>query len=262
MRLKLFRWKDGDEQHHYDIFDLDPVPGMTILSVLFQIQEQYDESLAFRYSCRGAVCGTCAMLVNRIPRLACRTQILALSREQPPPSSDQREDTGPRPSQSIQEIVIEPLPHLPVIRDLIVDMGPFFKKLQAVDPVFRPDGPDPESERLMDQAEVKELEKYTNCILCGACDAACPVEETSPEFLGPAALARLYRFHIDPRESRGTGRLIHADNLAGWWGCKFHSRCRAFCPKGVTPDIAIARARRELTQSGHKPEDRQENDTN
>jgi succinate dehydrogenase / fumarate reductase iron-sulfur subunit len=227
MKFRIFRTENAEGQHRYDTFDIPVVPGMTVLSALFHIQERYDESLAFRFSCRGAVCGACAMLINGIPRLACRTQIQALQDER-------------------AEMVIEPLPHLPVMKDLIVDMDPFFQKIKEVDPVFHPGDPNPEKERLVEQTAVRELEKYTNCILCGACYAACPNEEKNPGFLGPAALAKLYRFFIDPRESPGKGRLIHADNPGGWWGCEFHSRCRSVCPKGVTPDIAIGRARKEL----------------
>ncbi len=106
-----------------------------------------------------------------------------------------------------EEILLEPLPNLPVIKDLIVDLGTFFANYRAVGPVFRPGDEDPEEERLMSQASVRELEEYTTCILCGACFAACPVNGKNPRYLGPAALAKLYRFRIDPRERQGASRL-------------------------------------------------------
>ncbi len=244
MKFRIFRTENGEGQHRYDTFDIPVVPGMTVLSALFHIQERYDESLAFRFSCRGAVCGACAMLINGVPRLACRTQIQALRAEM---TGEVPDDKGKQDSNYFPaEIVLEPLPHLPVIKDLIIDMEPFFQKIKEVDPVFHPGDPNPEKEHLVDQTTVRELEKYTNCILCGACYAACPNEEKNPGFLGPAALAKLYRFFIDPRETPGKGRLIRADNPHGWWGCEFHSRCRSVCPKGVTPDVAIGRARKEL----------------
>lgn len=246
MKIRIFRSMSGEQQVRYDTFNVEITPGMTVLSTLFQIQDHYDDSLAFRFSCRGAVCGACAMLINRVPRLACRTQIQSLLKEM---AEFQSEESNEEISDDTSDaLVIEPLPHLPVIKDLIVDMDPFFKKLMSIDPIFRPSGPEPEKERLLSGAEVHELERYTNCILCGACYGACPNVRTAPDFIGPAALATLYRFHIDPREPQGIGRLIRADNPSGWGGCEFHSRCRAVCPKGVTPDIAIGRARKELKQ--------------
>lgn len=198
------------ESPDYDTFEVDPHPGMTVLSALFQIQEKYDDSLAFRYSCRGAVCGTCAMLINKVPRLACRSQVRDLLKDKVPETvadediSMAGEDIYWNPE---EEVLVEPLPHLPVIRDLVVDMELFFQYYRFVEPTFRPAGPDPEKERLMDPGAVKELGVYTNCILCGACHAACPVVGENPEYLGPAALAKLYRFHIDPREAEGDSRL-------------------------------------------------------
>jgi succinate dehydrogenase / fumarate reductase iron-sulfur subunit len=149
-----------------------------------------------------------------------------------------------------KEVLVEPLPHLPVIRDLIVDMTIFFEYYRFIDPVFSPAGPEPEKERPMTPEAVKELGLYANCILCGACFGACPVNGRNPRYLGPAALAALSRCHIDPREAGGTARLDRADTLEGWGGCEFHTNCRRVCPRGVPPDIAIGRARQELKAAG------------
>ena len=254
MQLKVFRSRPGVPGPRYDSFEIDPVPGMTVLAALFKAQEK-DETLAFRYSCRGAVCGTCAMLINKVPRLACRTQVQDLL------EGKAAVPLAPYPALEVtvpwdagKEVLVEPLPHLPVIRDLIVDMSLFFEYYRVVDPVFSPDGPDPERERLMTPAAVKELVLYANCILCGACFGACPVNGRNPGYLGPAALAALYRFHIDPREAGGTARLGRADTQNGWWGCEFHTNCRRVCPKGVPPNIAIGRARQELKAAGRSME--------
>ena len=102
----------------------------------------------------------------------------------------------------------------------------------------------------MSLAAVKELHVYTNCILCGACFGACPVNGRDPRYLGPAALAALYRFRIDPRDGGGIARLHRADTPEGWWGCEFHGNCRKVCPKGVPPNIAIGKARQELKAAG------------
>jgi succinate dehydrogenase/fumarate reductase iron-sulfur protein len=255
MKLKVFRYHAGMTGPRYDTFRIEPVAGMTVLTALFAAQEQYDESLAFRYSCRGAVCGSCAMLINNIPRLACRTQVQALLEGKltvplsPSPDQGVKEPWNPA-----GEILVEPLPHLPVIRDLVVDMGPFFTAYHALHPVFSPAASRPGKEYPMDPAEVKRLEPYTNCILCAACFGACPVSAKNPRYPGPAALAQLYRFHIDPREKPGASRLDQADNPDGWWACEFRTNCRRVCPRGVPPDRAIGLARRELTEDKKRRE--------
>ncbi|MBN1195313.1 MAG: succinate dehydrogenase/fumarate reductase iron-sulfur subunit [Methanomicrobiaceae archaeon] len=254
MILRIFRYDPATGTPRYDDFEIDPDPGMTVLAALFAVQEQYDDSLAFRYSCRGAVCGTCAVLVNKVPRLACRTQVQALldgTDEMtlvPSPGSAETHPFDPA-----REILIEPLPHLPVIRDLVVDWDEFFEKYRALGPVFRPKDSPPENERLMEPGAVHALEAYTNCILCAACYGACPVDGKDPAYSGPAALAKLYRFHSDPREARDGSRLAAADSPEGWWACEFHTNCRRVCPKGVPPDIAIGKARQELQRGGRKP---------
>jgi succinate dehydrogenase / fumarate reductase, iron-sulfur subunit len=248
MKLKVYRYHKGMDSPRYDTFELEPSPGMTVLSALFQFQERFDDSLAFHYSCRGAVCGTCAMLINKVPRLACRTQVAALIKgelELPlaPVPTITKETVPWNPK---EEVLVEPLPHLPVIRDLIVDMSVFFEYYQFVEPVFKPSDPAPEKERLMDPSALRELEFYTNCILCAACFGSCPVDDKDPEYLGPAALAKLYRFYIDPREANKTARLERADITRGWWACEYNGNCIRVCPKGVPPMVAIGNARNEL----------------
>ncbi|MDT8358332.1 MAG: succinate dehydrogenase/fumarate reductase iron-sulfur subunit [Methanomicrobiaceae archaeon] len=246
MKLIVYRYREGMEEPRYDRFELEAGPGLTVLGALFEIQERFDDSLAFRYSCRGAVCGSCAMLINKIPRLACRTQVTSLlgsgekSRLSPYPGAAETVSFDPE-----EEVLVEPLPHLPVIRDLVVDMDAFYGKYRFIEPVFRPAGPAPEEERRMDPEDVHALETYTNCILCAACYGACPVDGKDPEYLGPAALAKLYRFHLDPREGEGA-RLERADIPHGWWACEFHGNCRQVCPRGVPPIQAIGKARQEL----------------
>ncbi len=249
MKLKVFRFRPGMEKPRYDLFEINPGQSMTVLGALFEVQARFDESLAFRYSCRGAVCGTCAMLINRVPRLACRTQLGALiAGSLYLTLSDYTLPGLTEPWDPAEEVIVEPLPHLPVIKDLIVDMATFFEDYRAISPVFNPGNPDPSKERLMFPLVVRELEQYTPCILCAACYAACPVNRKNPRYLGPAALAKLYRFRIDPRENQGAERLMTADNPEGWWGCEFHTNCRRVCPKDVPPDKAIGHARQELSR--------------
>ena len=106
----------------------------------------------------------------------------------------------------------------------------------------------------MDPAAVQELETYTTCILCAACFGACPIDGQNADYLGPAALAKLYRFHIDPRDDPGAGRLERADIPQGWWACEFKGNCRIVCPKGVPPNRAIGQARKELMRNEEKKE--------
>jgi succinate dehydrogenase / fumarate reductase iron-sulfur subunit len=247
LKLKVYRYHKEMDSPHYDTFKIEPAQGMTILGALFEFQKNLDDSLAFRYSCRGAVCGTCAMLINKVPRLACRTQILPLVNGELQiniASYPAIEDTVPWNPE--EEILLEPLPHLPVIKDLVVDTTTFFRYYRFVDPVFRPSDAEGEREQLMDPAALEELELYTNCILCAACFGACPINGENPEYLGPAALAKLYRFYIDPREPEGIERLEKADIPRGWWACKSYGNCFKVCPKGVPPIRAINKARNEL----------------
>jgi succinate dehydrogenase/fumarate reductase iron-sulfur protein len=255
MKLKVFRFDRESGESRYDTFEIEPSPGMTVLSALFKIQEELDDSLAFRYACRGAVCGNCAMLINKVPGLACRTRIEPLLKSEGKvklrsfPGMEETVSWDPK-----NEILVEPLPSLPRIKDLIVDMDKFFEFYREVRPVFKPTSKPPEKERLMTPDAVKELEKYTNCILCAACVGSCPVSGKDEDFLGPAALAKLYRFHIDPREAGNVSRLILANSKRGWWGCEFHANCKAVCPKGVPPFEGIGRARKEIKELGMKPE--------
>ena len=247
MKIKIFRFSEGMSEPYYDSFEFEPSNGMTVLGALFHVQQEFDDSIAFHYSCRGAVCGTCAMLINKVPRLACRTQVESLMNGDlniPLSPFKAMEETVKWNPET--EVLIEPLPHLSVKKDLIVNMDKFFDYYKLVEPVFNPSDSDPEKERLMDPEAVKELELYTNCILCASCFGACPVDEKKPDYMGPAALAKLYRFYIDPREGNNESRLKFADNPDGWWDCEFHGNCRRVCPKDVPPLIAIAKAREKL----------------
>jgi succinate dehydrogenase / fumarate reductase iron-sulfur subunit len=248
MKLKVFR-SNGKDEPRYDVFEFEPRSGMTVLGALFHVQDRLDPTLSFRYSCRGAVCGACAMMINKFPSLACRTQVGALldgmdrPKLKPYPAIESGETWDPK-----KEILVEPLPHLPIIKDLVVDMDRFYKAYRAVEPVFKPEDEPPQKERTMNPEKVRELEDYTNCILCAACFGACPVESGKPEFWGPAALAKLYRFAEDPREGKEKYRWKLADIPEGWHACEFHANCKRVCPKGVTPNLAIGKARQILNK--------------
>ncbi len=238
MIIRIFR---GNEQGYAD-YDVTIKEEMTALDLLFLIQENHDQTLAFRYSCRGAVCGSCAIMINGIPMLACRTpvsRILKIKKDDYVnlPVGAEIPDKG---------LLLEPIPKLPVIRDLVVDWEPFFEHYRKVEPALNEEKDPPEKEHQMEKEDVSELEKYTNCILCALCWSACPVVNEVEGYPGPAALAKLYRFYLDPREPKSENRLSIADEDSGWWACDFHKNCREVCPKGVPPNIAIGRARKDL----------------
>ena len=213
MRFKIKRF-DGDNSK-FDIFEVKLKPHMSILEALFQIQDEEDSTIAFRYSCRGAVCGSCAMMINKKLRLACRTQICEVMGEKVLSISAY----GPIAKPEIKmgnEILIEPLPNLPLIKDLIVDMKPFFKHYEYVKPWFEGD-PKISKENSMSQEEVKKVDKYAACIQCGLCYGACPVSLRDKNYLGPAALAKAWRFYADSRYQNGDQMLARVDRSQGVW---------------------------------------------
>ena len=200
---------------------------MNLLEALLRIQDEIDGTLSFRYSCRGAVCGSCAMKINGELVLACRTHVEGL--------------LG-RPA------LIEPLPSFPVIRDLIVDMSTFFSHYRTIEPYLQGKPIPSDSEYRMAEQERKEIDPYINCILCGICFGACPAFKLDSHFLGPAMLAKAYRFLIDSRDKRDIEILKTVDDQRGVWGCKTVFNCVKVCPKEVPPTHAIVKMRGKIVR--------------
>jgi succinate dehydrogenase / fumarate reductase iron-sulfur subunit len=248
MRLRVQRWDPRHEgAPRYQVYEVEDVPGRTVLGALLEVQGCQDPSLAFRYSCRGAVCGACAMLINKSPRLACRTQLRDVLAE---PASQLKPFEAmiraPEGWDRATEVLVEPLPSLRVIRDLVVDMEPFFEAYREVEPWLVPEGEPPEGrERAMTQEQVARLEALVGCIMCACCVSSCPVVAREPEFLGPAALAKAWRFHEDPRDVRAAGIIEMLDGPEGIQGCELVYNCVKACPKGVAPGGAIRRMKEE-----------------
>ncbi len=239
MRFKIKRF-DGVSSR-FDTFEVKPAPHMSVLEALFQIQDEQDGSLSFRYSCRGAVCGSCAMLINKKQRLACRTQVSEIIGERViSPAA-----YGPVAKPLIKtgdDILIEPLPNLPVIRDLIVDWEPFFEHYRTVKPWFKEES----NAETMSQADVKKVDKYAACIQCCICYGACPVAARDKDFLGPAALAKAWRFYADARNKNTEEILKRVDLKRGVWACDEVYRCVEVCPKQVPPTNAITGFMRKI----------------
>jgi len=221
LRIRRFN-KEKDPSGWIETFEVKIQKGMNLLEVLLRIQDEQDGTLAFRSSCRGAVCGSCAMRVNSKDVLACRTHV---------------EDLLGKPA------LIEPLPHFPVIRDLIVDMSAFFDHHRKIAPYLQGKPISSKVEYLMEEEKRKEIDPYINCILCGICFGTCPAFEKDSEFLGPAMLAKAYRFLVDPRDRRNEEILRAVNHQQGVWGCKTVFNCVKICPKQVPPTYAIVKMR-------------------
>ena len=206
--------------------------GMTILDGLWYIVDYLDGSLGFRYSCRGSVCGSCAMQVNGNICLACETQISTL-----PPGT----------------ITLEPLGHMTVIRDLIVDMEPFFAKYAQIKPYL--EQLKAHDREYLQSAKERERIKYAvNCILCASCHSACPITWHHDEYVGPAALSAAQRFVFDTRNAQSDELLASLNTKEGTDGCKKISRCTDVCPKGVAPSERIQELKDRIREKSGKGE--------
>jgi succinate dehydrogenase / fumarate reductase iron-sulfur subunit len=228
--------KDGP---HYQSYTLDVPDYATVLDTLLQIQGELDGSLALRCSCRSAICGSCAMRINGEARLACKAKVAALA------------DQG-------EEVLVEPIGNMPVIKDLVADMEPFWGKVRAVEPWLQPAGPPPEREYLVSHESMRDLTQVMACIMCGACVSDCPVLEVElglgkpveQTFLAPAALAKAYRFAGDPRDGATSERLLTLSRKEGMWDCTRCNMCVEVCPKSVAPMDQILALRRKAIEAG------------
>ncbi len=194
---------------------------MTVLAALLWIQDNLDGTVAFRYACRGAVCGSCAMVINGDLGLACRIHLRNLP----------------------DDVYVEPLPNLPIEKDLIVDMTQFWDAWARVKPYLIRVDDTPDTEMLQTPIERDHIEQFINCMLCACCHSACPMQQTNPDYMGPAALAALARFQNDSRDQRGHDSLRDVTNDNGLWGCRSVFRCIDVCPRDVRPTDGIAALR-------------------
>ena len=221
-----------DAAPHDETYRLDVSRGMTVLDALIRIKNELDGRLTFRYSCRSAICGSCAMTINGAEKLACHT-----------PVRKEWERDG--------AIRIEPLRNLPVLKDLAVDMRSFWGKIRAVSPWLQAED-QPPTEQPTFAPGTYQFHNADACIMCGACVAACTSHEADHRFLGPAALAKAYRFVADPREGDEAkrGRLAALQEPSGMWDCVRCNFCVEVCPKDVQPMEQIIRLRRAGIEAG------------
>lgn len=236
----------GNGDIHYDRFEV-PVPkGMSILEALFYIQDYFDSSLAFRYACRGAICGSCGMTIDKVPLLACRIQISTIKTAKKPINLPELK-FGDHPDWNQEtEILIEPLPNMTILKDLVVDMKPFWSFYKEIEPFFSREWNDTAPESTQSQSQMKKIEQLVYCILCGLC-WACPVSNKNPNYLGPAQLAKAERFISDSRISKEKQKIIvsHIAREDAVPACEKYFVCNRVCPKGVMPGTAIKNLRYE-----------------
>jgi succinate dehydrogenase / fumarate reductase iron-sulfur subunit len=229
LKVKRFDPESGGDQR-YDDYALDMPDSATVLDSLIEVREYHDGTLSLRCSCRSAICGSCAMRIDGEARLACKTSVSKLQAE----GGD-------------HEIVVEPAGNLPVVKDLVVDMAPFWDKVRAVKPWLQPSGPPPEREYLVPNEAMAALGEVMNCIMCGACVSDCTVLEVDKSFLGPAALAKAWRFVGDPRDDAALARLREYSEPSGMWDCTRCNMCVHVCPKDVKPMDQILKLRSVAT---------------
>jgi succinate dehydrogenase / fumarate reductase iron-sulfur subunit len=263
--------EDGPPAPYWQEFDVDLDPTLSVLDGLLQVKDRVDGSLAVRCSCRAAICGSCGVKINGQSTLACKTMLEEAhgqanrrrrggEREAPTAPGrgaeeavleDAREgvagqvDSGP----SANPIVVEPMGNMPVIKDLVVDMeSTHWKKIRRVTPWLLPEGEPPEREYVVPPESMIDVTQSMACIQCGACVSACLSMEADPDFIGPAALAKAYRFVGDPRDSQKRERLYDlAQDPHGIYDCTHCFNCIDACPKGVAPMDQIMRLRRAAT---------------
>jgi succinate dehydrogenase / fumarate reductase, iron-sulfur subunit len=239
--LKLRRYlPDSGEPASWQPFTVELAPHHTVLEGILQARDFQDGSIGIRCSCRSAICGSCAVSINGTPMLACRTHIGKALK-------DAREGA----------ITVEPMGNMPVIKDLIVDMDAVhWKKIHRVTPWLINKQPIPEREYIVSHDAMVDVTQTMACIQCGACVAACLSMEVDPEFIGPAAFAKAYRFVGDPRDAQQRERLNDlSEDPHGLYDCTHCFMCVQVCPKDVAPMDQIMRLRR-IAGSDHHIVDR------
>ena len=230
-RFEIYRYDpEGDAPPRMQAYELEVTDDQRmLLDALLQLKAQ-DPTLSFRRSCREGVCGSDAMNINGRNGLACITNLRTLP------------DT----------VVLKPLPGLPVVRDLIVDMTQFFNQYHSIKPYLQNDEPtSPSKERLQSPEEREELDGLYECILCASCSTACPSFLWNPDkFVGPAGLLQAYRFIADSRDQATGERLDNLDDPSRLFRCHTIMNCVDVCPKGLKPAAAISKIKELLVRRG------------
>jgi succinate dehydrogenase / fumarate reductase, iron-sulfur subunit len=223
--VKIHRFNpEADQAPHWESYVVDVEPTDRVLDALLEVKARHDGSLTVRKSCAHGVCGSDAMQVNGKNRLACKVLV---------------QDVAP-------VITIAPMKGFKVIKDMVVDMEPFFAKYRSVKPFLINDEPEPAGERLQSAADRARFDDTTKCILCGACTTSCPSFWSDPDYVGPAAIVQAHRFVFDSRDRGGAERLAALDGKDGVWRCRTVFNCVEACPRDIDVTGAIAEVKREM----------------
>jgi succinate dehydrogenase / fumarate reductase, iron-sulfur subunit len=281
--LKVRRYQpESGEGAYWEEFKVDLDPSLSVLDGLLQAKDRDDGSLSVRCSCRAAICGSCGMKINGQSGLGCKTQVGEAQEQanktalatgataaeasspigaQAPESQHGVRATGQEEAgegstatttETVSPIVIEPMGNMPVIKDLITDMeSTHWTKIRRVTPWLLPHGEPPEREYVVEPESMIDITQSMACIQCGACVSSCLSMEADPDFIGPAALAKAYRFVGDPRDAETRERLHDlAEDPHGIYDCTHCFSCIDACPKGVAPMDQIMRLRRKAGEEG------------
>lgn len=216
LRVRRYNPENPQPAAYFESYDLELDPSDSVLDGLIKIRETLDDSLTLRCSCRGAICGSCGMRINGHASLACKTKVVSLA-----PSGE--------------TIEVEPMNNMSVIKDLVTDMAPFWEKIRQIQPWLQPSEPPPVAEYTAPPETMSHLAGVMSCIMCGVCVSDCTVLEVDKNFVGPAALAKAYRFVADPRDTATSTRLETLNQASGMWDCTRCMECIQVCPKGVGP---------------------------
>jgi succinate dehydrogenase / fumarate reductase, iron-sulfur subunit len=246
--LKVRRYQpESGEGAYWEEFNVDLDPTLSVLDGLLQAKDREDGSLSVRCSCKAAICGSCGMKINGQSGLGCKTQVGEAQE-----LAEKKASVSPTADGSTPPIVIEPMGNMPVIKDLITDMeSTHWAKIRRVTPWLLPHGEAPEREYVVEPESMIDITQSMACIQCGACVSSCLSMEADPDFIGPAALAKAYRFVGDPRDAETKERLHDlADDPHGIYDCTHCFSCIDACPKGVAPMDQIMRLRRKAGEHG------------
>jgi len=225
--VKILRYNpEVSEESSWESYQVTAEPTDRVLDALHKVKWDLDGSLTFRRSCAHGVCGSDAMRINGKNRLACKTLLKDVNPSQP--------------------ITVEPIKGLPVLKDLVVDMEPFFAAYRSVMPFLVTSGNEPTRERIQSQADRERFDDTTKCILCAACTTSCPVFWTDGQYFGPAAIVNAHRFIFDSRDDAANERLEILNDREGVWRCRTTFNCTEACPRGIQITQAIAEVKRAL----------------
>lgn len=231
-RFRVYRYDpDSGENPRMDTYEVDMDKcGPMVLDALLKIKNEIDSTLTLRRSCREGVCGSCAMNIDGTNTLACTHDIADIK----------------------GEVRVYPLPHLPVIKDLVPDLTHFFAQYQSIKPWLQTSAPAPDRERLQSKQERAELDGLYECILCACCSTACPSYWWNPDrYLGPAILLQAYRWIADSRDDATGERLDELQDPFKLYRCHTIMNCTRTCPKGLNPAKAIAGIKKKLVEREH-----------